>query len=133
MWVEHKQRVFEATITLSDEALADILDIPFDGMRFVRFQVANLGNDLDQFQILGRPGPDAPFDLLYDTADFAATPAGLLLGKGDDDTDSGDLGNLSSGQRGWFLLENHTDETIRIRAARAAGANTVLTCFASGS
>lgn len=133
MWIEHKQRVFTNTITLSDEALAVILDIPFDGMRFVRFQVANLGNALDQFQILGRPGPDAPFDLLYDTADFAAIPAGLLLGKGDDDTDTGDLGNLATGKRGWFLLENNTDETIRIKAARASGANTALTIFASGS
>ncbi|MCH8859177.1 MAG: J domain-containing protein, partial [Proteobacteria bacterium] len=79
---------FSATITLSDEALTTILDILFDGMRFVRFQVANSGNALDQFQILGRPGPNAPFDLFIDTADFAAVPAGLLLGKGDDDTDT---------------------------------------------
>ena len=133
MWFERRRNIFSTVITLSDENLATILDVQFDAMTFLRFQVANAGNALDQFQILGRPGPAAPFDLLYDTADFAAVPAGLLLGKGDDDTDTGDLGNLATGKRGWFLLENNTDETIRIRAARAAGANTTLTIFASGT
>lgn len=115
------------TVTLSDETLTTIADIPTLTMKNLYVTIGVATTALDQFVIQGATKNDATPQTLFITSGDYTGPEGILVGT------SGDLTAISAGSTGWFIIEPGGLDFIRVRVARASGSNAVITINASGS
>ena len=122
----HRDRT-QVAVTLSDETLTVIDTIMTGDRDSLSIQLANAGNVLDQFEVAGQVVVNGTFEVLFNAAADFTSPAGILIGA------SGDLTILADAATGWLLLYPKGFYGLRIRAARAAGANTILTMNSGGS
>ncbi len=107
--------------TLSDEALTTVATFTGANIDRALIDVAVATTALDQFVVQIRANGNSPYQTIYSAASDYTSPAGIMVGA------SGDLTALTAGSSGWVMLDVFGIESIRLRAARAAGSNAVVT------
>lgn len=116
---------FKEVVTLSDETLFTILEIPINEIKRLTVEIVNTVTAFDQFVILGRPNEDADYVTLYNASADFTSPVGVLVGT------SGDLTSLGVAT-GWFIIDTNSLQSLKVQAARASGSNAVVTVQAGG-
>ncbi len=109
------------TTTLSDENLTTVATFPGANIERGLIDVAVATTALDQFVIQIRSNVNASYQTIYSAGSDFTSPVGIMVGA------SGDLTALTAGTSGWVMLDVFGIESIRLRAARAAGSDAVVT------